>query len=130
MTHLLSKVAAHVTRVAIAAIAVGALWVAVSFTLSLALKLLDVATPATLVVVAAISYFTAFIGAGYLSARYIAVGSLLHAAAAGFIAMFAWTVVASHGPWYYGIFFWAASAGLCSGGAQIANRTNRSSLIE
>jgi hypothetical protein len=126
MSPIVASACVHIIRVVLAALAAGAIWAVTSVPISLMLRASDVTLGAFNVILIGV-FFGSFIGAGYISAKFITPGSLLHAAAAGFLAMFVWHLVGGTGPWYYGTLLWVGAAGLCSGGAQIANRRQASS---
>ena len=125
MPSVVATAVMSVVRVAIATCAVGIVWIVLSLPLGLVLTPFVATSGTAVAMMLGVSAVVPFATAGYISAIYITPGSVAHAAAAGFLATFLWSLVGSTGPWYFGIYFCIASAGLAAAGAWLARRRRR-----
>jgi len=125
MPTVIATALGHIWRVIAVGLAAALIWAVLSLPLGLILVPYISKSGVTVGTMVFVCAMVTFVGAGYISARYISPGSLAHAGVAGFLVTFVWTLWSSHGPWYFGFYFCLAAAALALVGALIGRRKVR-----
>jgi len=113
----LASILTHSVRIVLGALAAGFIWLLLSF-FFVPILLPHIAASGTAVTAFMVLIATVtFVGAGYISARFITPNSIFHAGAAAFLITQAYLLVGASGPWYFGLYLSLTAAALAVVGA-------------